>query len=235
MRDVSLLILVGAMGMVGPASARPFDPPERTGRLPVGVVRAEIAVRVSHDDGDRAPLGGRQKIDPISHHQGAPDASFTRGHHVLLPIKTEIVQRVSLGDGHDGARNVASAECAVAMTQGDGGAAHGSLAKLPLKSEILLRVADEDGPESTRWASPRATHSAPAQNGGGNAPSLAAALANMRVQLPSFMIAEILGGKKHVEFDDPKIDRQGIWAGGDRTRAARAQTPKSVTSFDRTR
>jgi hypothetical protein len=230
MRNVSLL-LVGALGVVGTASARPFDPPERQGRLPAGVVRAEIAVRVSHDDGDRAPLGGRQKIDPISHHAGAPDAAFSRGHHVLLPIKSEIVQRVSLGDGHDGQHNAASAERAVAMTQGDGGNARGGVAKLPLKSEILLRVADEDGPESTRWSSSR-TPRATGSQGGISQGTISDMLASMSVKPPKFMLVELMAGKKHVEFDDPKIDRQGIWSGGDRTRAARAQTQKSVSTAE---
>src|SRR5262249_51798468 len=52
---------------------------------------------------------------------------------------------------------------------------------------------------------------------------LAAVQASLSVPMPYWMVQQLQNGKKYVQFDDPKVDRQGVWSAGRRGRAGEGE------------
>jgi hypothetical protein len=227
MRTANFWAIAAILAGPAVASARPDSPPP-------GIMKADVLVRVAHDGrADSVDAARASRPEPTSR-IARPDSNLGQERHVALPIKSEIVQRVSLGDGRESAKaGPAQRASGAAGGQADRGYAHhaGHVA-LPIKSEISLRVSLGDGREaSPPGALSRTTGVAsvfrplvyPDRYGQYGRHPYQSALA---VKLPGWMQAQLDAGAAHVDFDDPKIDRQGIWAAGRRNQERRPPAQK---------
>ena len=146
---LSAVAFVGAIGIAGAAQARDKDQPiqpSREGHPPAGVIRSEIMLRAAHDG--RAETGGvdRHFRAMPSEHRERPDSNAGQIRHMALPIKSDILQRVSLGDGREASRGMSGAGHDKMVAQPhevksypgrDGWKPH---LPIPLKTEITIRL-----------------------------------------------------------------------------------------------
>src|SRR5690242_1225334 len=103
-RTLSVFAFAGVVGLAGGASAKPWDhdrpvAPSREGTPPIGAIRADVSIRVAHDG--RAETGGRETRDRVEPraHVSSPDKDLGQATHFAPPIRSDILQRVSMGDG----------------------------------------------------------------------------------------------------------------------------------------
>src|SRR5258706_8856363 len=115
MRAPSVSVLAGVVGLAGSAVAKPWDQerpvaPSREGTPPGGFIRSEFSVRVAHDG--RADTGGREARDrqePRAQNK-RPDSDLGQQRQFALPIRSDILQRVSMGDGPEALKQSASSK-----------------------------------------------------------------------------------------------------------------------------
>ena len=97
-RNLSAFAIAGTVGISGIATARP------TGTPPEGSIRPEVSIRFAQQDG-RGDTGvdvGRSFIARgFIDHSSRPDNNVGQARHFALPLKSEITNRVTLGDGRE--------------------------------------------------------------------------------------------------------------------------------------
>ncbi len=148
MKAMSVFAFAGVVGLAGGAGAKPWDherpvAPTREGMPPIGSIRSEFSVRVAHDG--RADTGGRESAvrDEPRARTERPDSDLGQQRHTALPIKSDVLQRVSMGDGPESLKQPAS-KAQAAQQPRDAkvypGRHENPPAPLPIKSSVLLQV-----------------------------------------------------------------------------------------------
>ena len=238
MRDIRFLIPFVAAGVTtlgwgGVAWARPgldgSTTPHREGALPRGVLRSEIVVRIGHADGPDTV----DRLRPAQHEARASaterHTSRTTGDHAIpVQFTSGVIVHMANGDSREG-----TAAIPFKPFDDDGEdpkpmrASLGGRSPIALRSEIAQKVLWRDEPEASHGggstSAPRTLPGAARGQGGLSSGTLAKINAVLKRPLPDWMVARLAAGAKFVEFDSPKDDRQGIWAGGRRAQAAKAQ------------
>jgi hypothetical protein len=140
----SVVAFVGAVGLSGAAQARDKDQPiqpTREGRPPSGVIRSEFMLRAAHDGRAETGIDVRQ-FRATSARQERADSNVGQAHHFALPVRSDILQRVSLGDGREAAKGVAVKNNPEATTRV--ARSYRDLAKphlpIPIKMEVKIRL-----------------------------------------------------------------------------------------------
>jgi len=147
-RTLSLFALAGAVGLGGAAQAHPWDherpvAPSRDGMPPVGAIRGDIVIRAAQDGrGDTGGRDARDRQEPRAK-TSRPDSDVGQAKHFAAPIRSDVLQRVSMGDGPESLKQPA----AKSQQQQEPkevkvypGRHENPPAPLPIKSSVLLKV-----------------------------------------------------------------------------------------------